>query len=66
VLQLISKKEIAMKIHAFVILVLLGLAACTTTYKGSIKGTNNENEQKRERYISSQSEAVGYGSVVNK
>lgn len=53
-----------MKINALFILVLLGLAACTTTYKGSIKGSSNENEQKRERYISSQSEPINYISGV--
>jgi hypothetical protein len=55
-----------MKIHALFILVLLGLGACTTTYKGSIKGSNNEDEQKREHYISSHSAPMDKGSVANK
>jgi hypothetical protein len=55
-----------MKIHALFILVLLGLAACTTTYKGSINGSSNGDEQKRESYISSHSEAMDYGLAVSK
>jgi len=55
-----------MKIHALFILVLLGLAACTTSYKGSIKGSSNGDEKNRESYISSHSEATDYGSAANK
>ncbi|NTU68606.1 MAG: hypothetical protein HGB02_06980 [Chlorobiaceae bacterium] len=52
-----------MNIHALFILVLLGLAGCTTTYKGSLKGTSNQDEQKRENYSASQSEARHSGTA---
>lgn len=55
-----------MKIQALCILVLLGLAACTTTYKGSIKSSINGDEQKREQYTSGHSEATVAVSALNK
>jgi hypothetical protein len=54
-----------MKIHALSILVLLGLAACSTTYKGSIQGSSKGDEQKRESYLSSHSETSDHGLTVN-
>lgn len=55
-----------MKIQALFILVFLGLAACTTTYKGSIKGSINGDEQQRERYITSNSAPEDNGIRANK
>ncbi|NTW74917.1 MAG: hypothetical protein HGB29_08640 [Chlorobiaceae bacterium] len=53
-----------MKIQALLILVLLGLAACTTTYKGSIKSSINGDGQPGERQITSHSEPTDNGYTV--
>jgi len=35
-----------MKIHALVMVMLVALAGCSTTYKGTIEGANNQQETK--------------------
>jgi hypothetical protein len=45
-----------MKISALLIVVIVALAGCTTTYKGSIKGSNNPDASKSGSYNVSQTE----------
>lgn len=40
------KQEANMKIHALLMVMLVALAGCSTTYKGTIKGAYNPQETK--------------------
>lgn len=44
-----------MKHYAFLLLMIVALAGCTTTYKGSIKGAQNQDASKSNRDVASQS-----------
>ncbi|NTV67283.1 MAG: hypothetical protein HGB06_06300 [Chlorobaculum sp.] len=40
-----------MKIYALLMITLLGISGCTTTYKGSVKGASNQQESKSNKDI---------------
>lgn len=44
-----------MKIRALLMLIILGLASCTTTYKGQIKGDSDQGASKNDKDVASQS-----------
>lgn len=43
-----------MKIYGFMFLIMVALAGCTTTYKGSIKGASHQEPSKSVSYMVSQ------------
>lgn len=43
-----------MKIYAFVIMAIVALAGCSTSYKGSIQGANNPEPSKSGNTVASQ------------
>ena len=47
-----------MKIYALLIIVLLAISGCSTSYKGSIKGSSNEEGSKSAKDVASQSKDV--------
>jgi hypothetical protein len=44
-----------MKIYALLIIMLLAISGCTTTYKGSIKGTSDQGDSRRVNDVATQS-----------
>jgi len=40
-----------MKIYALLVIMLLAISGCTTTYKGSIKGSSNQDASKSNKDI---------------
>lgn len=44
-----------MNIYALLVIMLLGISGCTTTYKGSIKGSSNQEESKSNKDIAGNS-----------
>jgi hypothetical protein len=40
------KQEMKMKIYALLMIMLVALAGCSTTYKGTIDGASNQQEKK--------------------
>jgi len=44
-----------MKIHVLIMLALLSLAGCTTTYKGQIKGDSDQGASKNVKEVARQS-----------
>jgi starvation-inducible outer membrane lipoprotein len=45
-----------MKIYALLMIMLLSIAGCTTTYKGSIKGSANEDGSKSAKDVATQTQ----------
>lgn len=47
-----------MKMYALVMIMLLAIAGCTTTYKGSIKGASDQNKSTSNEEVVGQSNQI--------
>jgi outer membrane protein assembly factor BamE (lipoprotein component of BamABCDE complex) len=57
-----QKQESIMKIYALVVMAIVALAGCSTSYKGSIQGANNPEPSKSSNSVASQ--GVGQSAVL--
>ena len=58
----ITKRESIMKIYALLIMAIVALAGCSTSYKGSIKAINSPDASKSGTYVASQ--GTGHSAVL--
>ena len=58
----ITKRESIMKVYALLIMAIVALAGCSTSYKGSIKATNSPDASKSGTYVASQ--GTGHSAVL--
>ena len=55
-----------MKIYALVIMAMVAMAGCSTSYKGSIQGSNSPDASKNSSYVVSQAGTSQYGVEAGK
>ncbi|NTV05930.1 MAG: hypothetical protein HGA59_05410 [Chlorobiaceae bacterium] len=55
-----------MKTYALLIMAIVALAGCSTSYKGSIQGNNNPEASKSSSYVASQTGTSQSGAEVGK
>ncbi len=58
----LTKQESIMKIYALLVVAIVALAGCSTSYKGSIKAQNSPDASKSVTYVASQ--GTGHSAVL--